>query len=253
MKRSHIAKNIAIGSAVVLSLTVVRAADDLPKAETILDKYVEVTGGKAAYQKHHTEISKGTFEMSAMSLKGSITNYEADPDKSLMEIDLGALGKSREGSDGKVYWSLSSMVGPHVKEGPERAQAMIAARFNAPLNWRDIFKDAKTTGTDTVDGKDCYKVELTPAEGSPITECYDKQSSLMVKMTMTAHTAMGDQPVDSFATDYRKEGDILMPHKMKQSVAGQEVVISIDSVTFDADIPADKFVLPDEIKALVKK
>jgi outer membrane lipoprotein-sorting protein len=145
------------------------------------------------------------------------------------------------------------MVGPHVKEGPEKAQAMLSSKFNAELNWRDVFKSAKTTGVDTVDGKECYKVELTPAEGSPILQCYDKQSNLMVKMTMTAQTAMGEQTVDSYTTDYRKEGEILMPHKIKQSVAGQEVVISIDSVTFNAEIPADKFALPDEIKALVNK
>jgi hypothetical protein len=75
----------------------------------------------------------------------------------------------------------------------------------------------------------------------------------MVKMTLTAQTPMGDQTVDSFPTDYRKEGDVLMPHKIRQSVGGQEVVISIESVTFNADIPADKFAVPDEIKALVNK
>jgi hypothetical protein len=145
------------------------------------------------------------------------------------------------------------MVGPHVKEGAEKAQAQLQAKFNAELNWREVFKEAKTVGTDTVDGKDCYKVQLTPPEGSPMTQCYDKESSLMVKMTLTAQTPMGDQTVDSFPTDYRKEGDVLMPHKIRQSVGGQEVVISIESVTFNADIPADKFAVPDEIKALVNK
>jgi len=253
MIRSYRGRDFAIGTAMVLSLTLARAADDLPKAETILDKYVEATGGKAAYQKHRTEISKGTLELGAMGIKGAVTSYRAEPDKSLMEIDLAGLGKSREGSDGKVFWSLSSMMGPHLKEGPEKAQAMLSAKFNAELNWRDIFKDAKTVGTDTVDGKDCYKVELTPAEGPAMTQCYDKQSGLMVKMTLTAQSPMGEQTVDSYATDYRKEGDVLMPHKIKQSVAGQEIMMNIDSVTFNADIPADKFALPDEIKALVNK
>jgi zinc protease len=249
--RSHFATIVI--SAAVLLVNVARAADDLPKAETILDKYVEATGGKAAHQKNHSEISKGTLEMAAMGVKGAVTSYRTEGDKSLTEIDLGSLGKSREGSDGTTFWSLSSMMGPHLKEGPEKAQAMLSAKFNADVNWRDVFKEAKTTGTDTVEGKECYKVQLTPAEGSPITQCYDKQSNLMVKMTMTAQTPMGEQVVDSYATDYRKEGDVLVPHKIKQSVASQEIVINIDSVNFNVDIPADKFVLPDEIKALVKK
>jgi len=253
MNRFNIGRNIAIGAAVVLSMTVARAADDLPKADTILDKYVEVTGGKANYQKHHTEISKGSLTLAAMSLKGDVTSYRAEPDKSLTEVDLAGMGKVREGSDGKVFWSLNPMMGPHLKDGAEKSQAALSARFNAELNWRDVFKGAKTTGTDTVDGKDCYKVELTPADGSPITQCYDKASSLLVKMTMTSQSPMGEQTVDSFPTDYRKEGDILMPHKIKQVLGGQEIVITIDSVTFNAEIPADKFAVPDEIKALVAK
>ena len=62
MNRSDLGRNIAIGAAMALSVTLALAADELPKAETILDKYVEATGGKAAYQKHHSEISKGTLE-----------------------------------------------------------------------------------------------------------------------------------------------------------------------------------------------
>jgi outer membrane lipoprotein-sorting protein len=253
MSRFYVGRNIAIGAAMVLSLSLARAADDLPKADTILDKYIEATGGKAAYQKHHTEISKGSLSMAAMGLKGDVMSYRAEPDKSLTEIDLGGMGKSREGSDGTTFWSLSSMMGPHVKEGPEKAQAALSAKFNAELNWRDVFKDAKTVGTDTVDGKPCYKIELTPAEGSPIDQCYDKDSGLMVKMTMTAQTPMGEQTVDSFTGDYRKEGDVLMPHMIKQVLAGTEIVITIDSVTFNTEIPADKFALPDEVKALIKK
>jgi len=253
MSRFYIGRNIAIGAAVVLSFSLARAADDLPKADNILDKYVEATGGKAAYQKHHNEVSKGSLSIASVGLKGDLTSYRAEPDKSLTEIDLGGMGKSTEGSDGKIFWSKSSMMGPHVKEGAEKTQAELSSKFNAELNWRDLFKDVKTVGTDTVEGKDCYKVQLTPADGGPITQCYDKESGLMVKMTMTAQTPMGEQTVDSFATDYRKEGEILMPHKIKQVLAGQEILITIDSVTFNADIPADKFELPDEIKALIKK
>src|SRR5580658_3805140 len=137
MNRFHLARNIAIGAAVVVSFTVARAADDLPKAETILDKYIEVTGGKAAYEKHHTEIAKGSFEMAAMGLKASMISYRAEPDKSYTETDLPGMGKIREGSDGTVYWQLSAMMGPHVKEGAEKTQSQIGARFNAELHWRD--------------------------------------------------------------------------------------------------------------------
>lgn len=249
MKRTYLA---TIGAAMALSFPAARAAD-LPKAETILDKYVEVTGGKAAYEKHHSLLEKGGMEMAAMGIKGTVTAYHAAPNKTYEEVEIAGIGKILEGSDGQTYWQTSAMTGPHVKEGSEKAQAIISSQFNSEVNWRKLFKDAKTTGVDTVDGKECYKVELTPAEGSPITQCYDKVSNLMVKMTLTATSPMGEQKVESFQTDYRKEGELLVAHKIKQSVAGQEIIMTLDSVTYDPEIPADKFALPDDIKALVKK
>ena len=39
-----------------------RAADTLPKGEEILDKFVDATGGKAAYEKVRNEKWTGTFE-----------------------------------------------------------------------------------------------------------------------------------------------------------------------------------------------
>ena len=252
MDRIHAVRNVTVAALLALSVSAVRA-DDLPKAETILDKYVEVTGGKAAYEKHHSQITKGSMEMAAMGLKGTVTSYMAEPDKSYSEVQLGAIGSMKEGSNGGVYWSLSSMMGPHVKEGAEKEQAKLTEQLNAELKWRELYPEVKTTGVDKVDDKECYKVMLSPAQGSPITQCYDKTSGLMVKMTMTAQSPMGEQTVDMFPSDYRKEGDILMPHKMKQSVAGQEITFTVDSVTFNPDIPKEKFDLPDEIKALVNK
>ena len=253
MKRSYFGSTLAIGSALVLTVALARAADDLPKADTILDKYVEATGGKAAYQKHHSEIHVATMEIPSAGLKAKMTSYHVEPNKSYSEVEFPGIGKMQEGTDGTVYWSLSAMQGPHVKEGPERAQAVQGSRFNSELNWRELYKQAETTGTDTVDGKECYQVKLTPTEGGPVTQCYDKASGLLVKATMTIQSPMGEQVVNSYTTDYRKEGDLLVPHKIKQSLGPQEFTITLESVTYNGEIPKDRFDLPAEIKALVKK
>ena len=181
------------------------------------------------------------------------SSYHAAPDLVYTEIVLEGIGKITDGSDGKVAWANSAMQGPRVKEGPERAQAMQAARFNGELNWREVYKTAETTGIEAVDGKDCYKVVLTPAEGSAVTHFYDKESGLLTKISLITQSPMGEVPADSFTSDYRKEGDILMPHKVRQSVAGQEFTITIDTVKFNPEIPKNRFDLPDEIKALVNK
>jgi Protein of unknown function (DUF620) len=245
-------RNVILCAAVVLATGGRVPAADLPKAETILDKYIEVTGGKAAYEKNHSEMSTGTMEFVGKGIKGTVSSYRAEPDKSYTEVDIQGIGKVKEGSDGKTAWTLSAMQGPRIKDGDERASSLHAARFNAELHWRDVYT-AETKGIEQVDGKDCYKIQLTPKEGMAITRFYDKDSNLLVKMVMTVKSPMGEMPVESYISDYRKEGSLLMAHKVTQKAMGQEIAITIDSVKYNAEIPKDKFEPPDEIKAMMKK
>jgi hypothetical protein len=168
-------------------------------------------------------------------------------------VELAGIGKLRDGFDGQVAWSSNSIQGPHVKEGVERAQALQSSQFNAELNWRDVYTKAETTGVETVEGKECYRLVLTPKEGPPMTQFFDKQSGLLVKMTMTAQGPTGEIQVESILSDYRNEGDILIPHKIAQKAVGMDFSQTIDSVKHNVEIPKDRFDLPDEIKALVKK
>lgn len=254
MNRSLLRANVIIAAAALAAMAAPRQASaDLPKAETILDKFIEATGGKAAYEKIHSQMESGTFELPAAGFKGTVTVYRAEPDLSYTEIILEGIGKIQDGSDGKVTWSTNPMQGPHIKEGAERAQAKLTERFNGELHWRELYKTTETTGVEAVDGKDCYKVVLTPAEGSPVTHFYDKESGLLAKVSIISQTPMGEVAGDSFPTDYRKEGAFLVPHKVRQSAAGQEFVITIDTVKFNPEIPKDRFDLPAEVKALVDK
>jgi len=107
------------------------AADDLPKGEAILDKYIEVTGGKAAYAKLHSEISTGTMEMAAMGLKGTLTAYSAEPNRRLAEFTLPGIGKMLDGTNGDVAWATNPIQGPRIKEGDEKGQALLEGQFNS--------------------------------------------------------------------------------------------------------------------------
>jgi len=252
MNRSNSRRSLRIGLALAFT-GVLAAAADLPKGETLLDKYIEVTGGKAAYAKIHSDMTTGTMEFKAMGLKGKITTYAAEPDKKYSEVLLDGVGKIQEGVNGGVAWSMSAMQGPRVKEGDEKAETLLLAKFNSELNWRDLFKTAETVGVETVEGKQCYKVVLTPKTGSPSTRWFDKESNLLVKMSMTSKGPMGEIQSEMLPSDYRKEGDVLAPHKVAMKAGPMEFAITVDSVQHNPEIPKDKFEVPDEVKALLQK
>jgi hypothetical protein len=245
-------KTLKVGLGIVFA-GALAAAQDLPKGETLLDKYIEVTGGKAAYAKVHSDMTTGTMEFKAMGMKGKVTSYAAEPDKKYSEVVLEGLGKMQEGVSDGVAWSLSSMQGPHLKEGDEKAETLLQAKFNSDLNWRDQFKKVETVGIETVEGKECYKVVLTPVTGSPSTRWFDTKTNLLVKMSIVAKSPMGEVQSDSVVSEWKKEGEILMPHKIVSKVATVELVMTVDSVQHNPEIPKEKFEIPAEVQALIKK
>lgn len=228
-------------------------AETLPKAETILDRYIEVTGGKAAYEKRTSEISTGTFEMSAQGIKGSLTIYSAPPDKSYREIVLEGIGKVESGTVGGIAWEKNPMLGPRLLSGDEKVQTLREAAFNGAVDWRSLYQKAETAGVETIDGEECYKVVLTPAQGKPLTVYYQKKSGLEVKQTVIASSQMGEVPAEAMISGYKDFDGILTPTKVVTKLAGQEFTITTDTVKTNQDIPADKFDPPAEIKALLKK
>src|SRR5437764_9661115 len=91
------------------------AADPLPKGEAILDKYIEVTGGKAAYDKKRTEISTAVMEFVGKGVKANMTSYHAEPNRSYVVVEIEGIGKMEEGSDGSAVWERYAIKGARVK------------------------------------------------------------------------------------------------------------------------------------------
>jgi len=230
------------------------AADEpLPKAEDILDKFVEVTGGKAAYENIRNEKWTGSFEFLGKGIKGTITSYRADPNKSLTSMELEGVGTIKEGTDGQTAWESSSLQGPRVKKDEERAFALREATLRGPLYWRKLYKHVETVSQETIDDQACYKVTLTPEEGKPETQYYDKKSGLMVKMTATVTNPMGEIPTETMLSDYKEENGLRQPHKIQQKAAGLEFLITLERIDYNVDLPQNTFDLPADVKALAPK
>lgn len=237
--------------AVLLLAAKAAAADDI-KPEAILDKYIEVTGGRAAYDKVKTEITTGTMEITNIGLSGTLTVYQAAPDKSYTAIEFaGGVGKAEEGSDGKVAWALNGMQGARIKEGDERAASLRRDALNADVRWRDFYKKVELSGSEDVGGKACYKVILTPTDGAAETRYYDKSSNFLVKVILPLTTPDGAVTAELLLTDYRAEDGITMPHSISQKVPGADILVKIDTVKHNPEIPASRFDPPAEIKALM--
>ena len=232
---------------------VLQAADELPSADTILDHYLEVTGGREAYAKHKSEIQAGTLEYPAQGVKAKITRYASEPDNYLASVEITGIGKVDTGVTDGIAWENSVVLGPRIKSGDEKAMAIREATFNGTLYWRKLYPKVENTGVEAVDGEDCYKILLTPKEGRPETMYFSRKSGLLVKASTVAATQMGDIPVEMVYSAYKESGGIRSPTVITQKAAGQEFTITIESVRVNDEIPAEKFALPAEIRAILDK
>lgn len=234
----------------LLALPASAFAADLPSAETLLDRFVEVTGGEKAYAARKSEIARGTIEMAAMGIKGKFTRYAAEPDNYLVSMEIPAIGTVLSGVKDGVAWESSEFMGARIKTAVERGEALREARFNANAVWRELYTKVETTGEETVNGEDCYKVVMTPKEGAPETLYLSKKTGFGVKVAVIASTQMGEIPSEILFFDYKNFGGILTAARMVNRTAGQEIVIVLDTIEANPAIPASRFDLPADVKAL---
>ena len=100
------------------------AADALPSAESLLDRFAQVTGGKQAYENRKTEFTRGTMEAAAQGLKGTVTRYMDANRNYYSSLEIAGIGMVETGVHDGVAWERSDILGPRIMEGVERAQAL---------------------------------------------------------------------------------------------------------------------------------
>lgn len=224
------------------------------KAEEILEKSIESTGGRAAYEKLRNRVTKGTFSIAGMDSKAEMITYAAAPRNQYVVINSEMLGKIESGTIGEVAWEITTIMGPQIKKGEERAAILRGATFNTDLHWKDLYKSVETVGVEDVDGRSAYKIIMTPQEGKPETAWYDKETFRNVKVETELETAMGTMPLVVRASEYKQVDGVLIPHKIVQEIVGlQKVEMFMESVEHNVEMPPDRFKIPPEIQALLDK
>jgi hypothetical protein len=226
-------------------------AKDLPSAESILDRYIEVTGGREAYESRTSEVAHGKMEITSAGVSGTLTSY-AMPGRQYVDINIAGIGKIEQGVKDGIAWENSLLQGPRIQTGDEREATLRDATFNAPIHWREIYPTVETVGIESINGEDAYRVLQTPATGNPVTAYYSVKTGLAIKATTTVASQMGDIPAETTILEYKDFGGILSPNKLIQKAAGQDITITVDSVEVNVDIPDERFDLPEAVQALVK-
>lgn len=227
-------------------------AAEAPDGAAILDRYIEVTGGKDAYAAVKNRVIQATLELPAQSIKLDFTLYTARPKLAYTVLESQMVGKIESGVYDGYAWETSTMTGPRLKEGPEELEAVRDATFDLMLNWRKTYPKVEVAGADTVDGVPCWKVVMTPKFGRARTAWYEQESGLVKQIEIVAESQAGALTALIKQGDYKEVDGLRMPHRSETDVAGAKRVLTIHEVKHNVDLPADRFTPPADVQKLIE-
>ena len=183
-----------VSFALVLAVRLASGAE-LPAADKLIDLFIEKSGGLEAYAKGKNVEMSGTVEITGRNISGKLLMVEEDG-RSYTSMEMPGIGRIEQGYNGEVAWEMNAMQGARIIEGDEKTAVKRASSFSLLTSWREEYKDAKTTGEETVEGAAAWKVVMLPKEGRPETFYFDKETGLLIRMTSVASSPLGDIPAD---------------------------------------------------------
>ncbi len=236
------AKSPTPGAAATPSQT--QAAAAMPTADQVLDHYVQAIGGRAAWRKPNSRVSKGSIEIPAMNnLTGTVEIHEKAPNFMLAVINLGGAA-FEQGFDGNIGWSNNPQSGLRELAGGELDDARREANFYHALEMRKNYTKITVTGIERVDEHDTYALEATRAQGAPDKMYFDMQTGLMVRSVNQRYTPDGVTEFTADVDDYTEVDGVKLPFTVRQTGASATFIIRFTEVHHNLQLTDAQFAKP---------
>jgi len=223
----------------------------LPTGAAVLEKSLEMTGGRAAFEKVKSRVSTVKMKIEQVGIEGTLTMQQTLDGNALMVLDLPGVGQTKTGLTDGVVWESSPMTGVRVVEGAEKQQQLRAFRLNAELQPEKYFSKIETVGREKVGDREAFKVVLTPNEGESETRYYDAENYRLLRVVSSVQSPMGVIQATSDMSDYKQVDGMDMPHTIVQSFQGMRIVTTMVDVKHNVEIDPSVFALPEDVKKLL--
>jgi hypothetical protein len=183
---------LLLGLSLTATLALLPAASAAPPAadaaaRRVLDRYLEATGGRAAWASDTTAHIFAT--VSAFGLHGTTEMWLGRPDRSVATTHMGPM-TILQGTIGGRAWRVDQNGKLQWLDGPEREEAQSQAYFDQDV-W--LAPDlgggrGRLIGPAKEDSASYDVVEITPPAGKPRRLYFDQATGLLSKAVQTADT-----------------------------------------------------------------
>ena len=220
---------------------------ELPSAEEIISRYVEVIGGEDAILAHRSKRVRATL-VGPMATS-EWTEYTAAPNKRLRRGELDGTVRQEEGFNGEVGWVAFGIdKGPHVMVGKQlvdvREQADFYVELHDPANYTSI----DTVEVTEFDGKECYKLKLVTKSGNESFEYFDTKTGLIAGREAPLAGPRGTVTRRETWSEYREFGGVLSPTKLVWTYEGVPIkqTVTFHAIEYDG-VSDEVFAVSEEL------
>jgi len=197
----------------------------MPSVKSILEKYVEASGGKSAFEKITSRVSRGTVEITALGMTGTAEFDEQSPNKSSLIIEAPGLGIMQRTFDGSQAWLQDPVQGFIRFTGPGLELVRTAAVFNRQTKLKELYPSAGLIGKEKLNGKDAYVVQMDYERWF-----FDAEGGLLLRKGNT------------YYDDYREVDGLKLPFRIREDVySGVGLVYQLTEVKHNVKIDEAKF------------
>ncbi len=199
----------------------------------VLEKYVEVIGGKANVEKVKDRVMK--LKGSAQGMEVIVEISQKYPNKIYQNVDVGpGMFKMKtifDGEKGKMeqMGQVQEITGDALDELKGNA-------MDAMLDYSKYGYKPELAAIENINGKDAYKVVLTSASGKKSTQYYSVETGFMIRTISQISTPQGDATQTTDMDDYQDVQGMKYPFKITQSFGPQAIDLNVTSIEINTNL-----------------
>ena len=222
------------------------ATSSAPTVAAIVEKYINVTGGRDAWIRIKAQHATGSIQFLPMTDIGTFEEFIKPPYKNLMTLKLARAGDITSGFDGETSWVQKGQSEAKISKLSSLAKSRRDYDFLKFLHFFSLYERARVAGREEVEQGEAYVVEATPVgEKHPERLYFDVKSGLLVRRDTSETGKDGALHNDqTFYSDYRSVGEVKVSFYSRVVQENGGVVFKIKGVSNDVAVEDSMFQIP---------
>jgi photosynthetic reaction center cytochrome c subunit len=215
---------------------------NLPSPDSVIERYVQAVGGRAAVQNVSSRVESGTISFGT-GPGFPVEILSQSPSRQAMIVHLPA-GDSSTVFDGQKGWLRSPAGQVRDMPGSDIEGAKLDADLQFPIDVKKAFEELKVIRTEKLGEHDAILLFATNPSLPPLELYFDRQTGLLLRQLRFGLSPLGLNPTQIDYGDYKAFDGIQVPLHLVITRPNRTLDIHLLQVTQNVPVDNAKFARP---------